>query len=316
MYKIRRVIGLLFGLTFLAIALFSVDAGNLSQNLTKSRNLQPPECRIVKHLMGETCVPINPQRIVVLDDLSLEIALVLGFKPVGATDWLGNFPPYLQKKIQGVGSIGDAEQPNLEKILMLKPDVILFASHAAAQETLYNQLSQIAPTVGYQWYDGVYRWQECFQSFAEALGKSSEADIVINNYQQRLEKLRRALGDRLYTTEVSLVRIYPDRIRLRGEGQHLCSRVIQDLGLPRPPAQKKGMDISLESINYADGDVIFLQQHAQANNYQHITNHPLWLKLNAVKSDKVYEVGDDYWHGGSYIAANLILDDLFKYLAE
>ncbi|MBC1222485.1 ABC transporter substrate-binding protein [Nostoc sp. UCD121] len=76
------------------------------------------------------------------------------------------------------------------------------------------------------------------------------------------------------------------------------------------------MDISLESINYAEGDVIFLQQHPQANNYQQITNHPLWLQLNAVKSGKVYEVGGDYWHGGSYIAANLILDDLFKYLAE
>lgn len=316
MYKIRRVIGLLFGLTFLAIALFSTNAGNLSENLTNSGKLQPPECRIVKHIMGETCVPINPQRIVVLDNLSLEIALVLGFKPVGATDWFGKFPPYLQKKTQGVVSIGDADQPNLEKILMLKPDVILFASHVAAQESSYNQLSQIAPTVGCRWYDGVYRWKECFQSFAKALGKSSEADIVINNYQQRVTKLRQALGDRLYTTEVSLVRIYPDRIRLRGEGQHLCSRVIQDLGLPRPPAQKKGMDISLESINYADGDVIFLQQHAQANNYQYITNHPLWLKLNAVKSGKVYQVGDDYWHGGSYIAANLILDDLFKYLVE
>ncbi len=316
MYKIRRVIGLLFGLTLLAIALFYSNAGNFSQDLTNSGNLQPPECRIVKHMMGETCVPINPQRIVVLDNISLEIALVLGFKPVGAAVWLENFPPYLQKKTQGVESIGDADQPNLEKILMLKPDMILFASHVAAQESSYNQLSQIAPTVGCRWYDGVYRWKECFQSFAEALDKSSEADIVINNYQQRVTKLRQALGDRLYTTQVSLVLIYSQYIRLRGEGKHLCSSVIQDVGLPRSPIQKKGIDMSIETIEYADGDVIFLQQHPQADNYQHVINHPLWLQLNAVQSGKVYKVGHDYWHGGSYIAANLILDDLFKYLAE
>ncbi len=88
------------------------------------------------------------------------------------------------------------------------------------------------------------------------------------------------------------------------------------MGLPRSPIQKEGIDMTIESIEYADGDVIFLQQHPQADNYNYILNHLLWLQLNAVQSGKVYEVGDNYWHGGSYIAANLILDDLFKYLVK
>ncbi|MDM9382600.1 hypothetical protein QUB80_18030 [Chlorogloeopsis sp. ULAP01] len=73
------------------------------------------------------------------------------------------------------------------------------------------------------------------------------------------------------------------------------------------------------NIEDADGDLIFLQQHPQADNYQHyqhITNHPLWLQLNAVQPGKVHEVSDDYWHRGSYIAANRILDDLFKYFVD
>jgi iron complex transport system substrate-binding protein len=317
MYKIRRGFRL-FGLTLLAIVLFSACvSSNFSQNLTNSTDLLPSQCRIVKHVMGETCVPNNPQRIVVLDGTSLEIPLVLGLKPVGASIFFGDVPAYLQKKAQGVAIVGESGQPNLEKILTLKPDLILSVSNVIQQGSLYNQLSQIAPTVICQWSDDkIFRWQECFQSFAEALGKSSEADIVINNYQQRVTKLQQALGDSLHTTEVSLVRIYADRIRLRGEGGHLCSMVIEDVGLPRSPIQKKGIDISIESIEYADGDVIFLQQHPQADNYNYILNHPLWLQLNAVKSGKVYEVGDDYWHGGSYIAANLILDDLFKYLVK
>ncbi len=316
MYKIRRGLGF-FGLTLLAIVLFSACANNVSQNLTSSVELLPSQCRIVKHLMGETCVPNNPQRIVVLDGASLEIPLVLGIKPVGASIFFGDVPAYLQNNAQGVAMVGDSGQPNLEKILTLKPDVILSVSNWRQQGSLYNQLSQIAPTVICEGWGGKgFRWQECFQSFAEALGKSSEADIVINNYQQRVTKLQQALGDSLHTTEVSLVRIYADRIRLRGEGGHLCSMVIQDVGLPRSPIQKKGIDISIESIEYADGDVIFLQQHPQADNYNYILNHPLWLQLNAVQSGRVYEVGDDYWHGGSYIAANLILDDLFKYLVK
>lgn len=316
MHKIRRGFRL-FGLTLLAIVLFSACANNVSQQLTSSAELLPSQCRIIKHIMGETCVPNDPQRIVVLDEASLEIALALGFKPLGAAAWLEKFPPYLQEKAQGVMIVGDSEQPNLEKILTLKPDVILSAYNLRQRGSLYNQLSQIAPTVTCEWWNGeIVRWQECFQSFAEALGKSSEADIAINNYQQRVTELQQALGDSLQTTEVSLVRIYADRIRLRGEGQHICSMVIQDVGLPRSPIQKEGIDMSIETIDYADGDVIFLQQHPQADNYQHVINHPLWLKLHAVQSGKVYVVGDDYWHGGSYIAANLILDDLFKYLIK
>ncbi|MEA5617118.1 ABC transporter substrate-binding protein [Cronbergia sp. UHCC 0137] len=321
MYKIRRGLRL-FGLTLLAIVLFSACVNNVSQNLTSSNELLPSQCRIVKHLMGETCVPNDPQRIVVLDEPSLEIALTLGLKPVGTSVFFGdvsagNIPAYLRKKVQEVAMVGESGKPNLEKILTLKPDVILSVSNFTQKGSLYNQLSQIAPTVTCEWWNGkIVRWQECFKYFAETLGKSSEADIVVNDYQQRVTKLQQRLGNSLNTTEVSLVRIYADRIRLRGEGQGISSMIIQDVGLPRSPIQKEGIDMSMESIKYADGDVMFLQRHPQADKYQYILNHPLWLQLNAVKSGKVYEVGDDYWHGGSYIAANLILDDLFKYLVK
>jgi len=42
---------------------------------------------------------------------------------------------------------------------------------------------------------------------------------------------------------------------------------------------------------------------------------PLWSKLDVVQRDRVYEV-PEYWIGSSPISANLILDDLFKYLVK
>ncbi|UKO96864.1 hypothetical protein [Nostoc sp. UHCC 0870] len=44
--------------------------------------------------------------------------------------------------------------------------------------------------------------------------------------------------------------------------------------------------------------------------------HPLWKQLNAVQAGKVYKVENSYWGGSGYIAANLVLDDLFKYLVK
>lgn len=37
-----------------------------SQNISYSPKLATAECRIVKHTMGETCVPVNPQHVVTL----------------------------------------------------------------------------------------------------------------------------------------------------------------------------------------------------------------------------------------------------------
>ncbi|PSB23096.1 iron-siderophore ABC transporter substrate-binding protein, partial [filamentous cyanobacterium CCP2] len=42
---------------------------------------------------------------------------------------------------------------------------------------------------------------------------------------------------------------------------------------------------------------------------------PLWSTLSAVQQGRVYEV-PGYWIGDGPIAANAVIDDLFKYLVE
>ncbi|MEM8832349.1 MAG: hypothetical protein AAGE96_23865 [Cyanobacteria bacterium P01_G01_bin.19] len=43
---------------------------------------------------------------------------------------------------------------------------------------------------------------------------------------------------------------------------------------------------------------------------------PLWQQLKAVREGQVYIVDANIWEGGNPIAANLVLDDLYKYLVE
>ncbi|MEH2088169.1 iron-siderophore ABC transporter substrate-binding protein [Nostoc sp.] len=317
MHKIRRVIGL-FGLTFLAILLFSACANNFSRNLTNSAELLSSECRIAKHIMGETCVPNNPQRIIATGESALEATLILGLKPTGTTTYAQK-SYYLRKRFETSASVGlESRQLSLEKILTLKPDLILATDDYGEQQELYNRLSRIAPTVIAKWWDGhSIRWKECFQLFAEAFGKTSEAKEIVNTYNQRIAELQQQMGDRLQNTVISIIAIYPDRIRLFGKTKSISSTILEDIGFPRPPSQEEGVDISLESIMDADGDIIFLlAQDPEAKLYQQIINHPLWKQLRAVQAEKVYKVEDSYWRGSGYIAANLVLDDLFKYLVE
>ncbi|HYX15553.1 MAG TPA: hypothetical protein VE944_14525 [Nostoc sp.] len=57
-----------------------------SQNISYSPKLATAECRIIKHTMGETCVPVNPQRVVTLSLSTLGNVLALGVKPIGTTN--------------------------------------------------------------------------------------------------------------------------------------------------------------------------------------------------------------------------------------
>ncbi|YAF98126.1 MAG: iron-siderophore ABC transporter substrate-binding protein [Nodularia sp. CChRGM 3473] len=317
MYKIRRGLGL-FGLTLLAIVLFSACANNVSQNLTNSAELLPSQCRIVKHLMGETCVPNNPQRIIAASEPALEAALILSFKPTGTTNYAQQ-TDYLKQRFESSVSVGlHSGQLSLEKILTIKPDLIFATDSYRTVESMYDRLSQIAPTVIAKWWDGrSIRWKECFQLFAQAFGKTSEAEEIVNAYNQRIAELQQQMGDRLPNTVISIIDIYPDRIRLFGKTNYISSTILEDIGFPRPPSQEKNADISLESIGDADGDIIFLMaRDPEAQLYQQVMNHPLWKQLNAVQAGKVYKVEDSYWRGSGYIAANLVLDDLFKYLVK
>ena len=58
--------------------------------------------RLIQHAMGETCVPKDIKRLVVLDTGELDSALALGVKPVGAVQAIGGFPSYLKDRTDGI----------------------------------------------------------------------------------------------------------------------------------------------------------------------------------------------------------------------
>ncbi len=99
--------------------------------------------------------------------------------------------------------------------------------------------------------------------------------------------------------------------------------VLEDVGLPRPPSQDVDAfairDASAEIIPKIGGDVIFVTVYGPEDETakQEFTSHPLWQKLEAVQAGRVYEVSDDLWMLGiGYTAANQVIDDLSRYLAQ
>jgi len=305
-------------LTFVLIGVLLASACGI-----KSSQVELSNCHVVSHAMGETCVPFYPQRVVIWGGTELDPVLALGVKPIAGTP---HILTYVKDKLnkdkwEGIEEIGSAEGPNLERLLALKPDLIL--GHESRIRQAYERLSQIAPTVLSGADDR--HWKQTLMLFAEALGKTDVAEQLLGDYQARIEKFKAQIGDRLPKT-FAIVETRPDTLLVYPQ-ETFPVGVLEDAGLSLSPALAKydarTWNISKESLRDVDADAIFVlawegsqkgRQEAQSE-LDKLKADPLWSQLNAVRQDKVYEVGD-YFQGAGPLTANLILDDLFKYLVE
>lgn len=273
--------------------------------------------RTVKHAMGETKVPLSPKRVVVLDTDKLDTMVSLGMAPVGAAQAAENqaWPGYLGSALSATKPVGTLQQPNIEAIMALGPDLILGTKFR--QAAFYDKLSKIAPTV-FTEKVGV-TWKENFKLDAEALGKTDQAAKLLSDYETRAK----TVGAKFTELKVSIVRFMPTEIRMYGP-ESFSGIVVGDAGVGRPEAQmlavqpdKRFGKLSQENIAQADADALFYSAYGKAaeESQAAVTAGPLWKKLKAVTSGNVHNVDDEVWMLGIGVtAANGILDDLDKYL--
>lgn len=280
------------------------------------------DTRLFTDAMGEVEIPVNPQRIVVLDGPMLDAALAVGVTPVGATTGFANdpFPAYLGDATAGITNVGTILEPNLEAIIQLEPDLIV--STKVRHEAMHSLLMEIAPTVFSETIGAT--WQDDFLLYTDAMNRRSEAEEVVANWQVRVDEFQQATDGERQDWRISIVRFLPDAVRLYHRASYIGT-ILDELELPRPESQQ-GTDIlafseeiSAEQINLADGSHIFACAWGTLDDtpVDAFTTNPLWQTLEAVKNDKVYWVDDDYWMVGiGYIAANLVVDDLTTYLID
>ncbi len=276
--------------------------------------------RTIEHAMGTTEISGTPQRIVVLTNEGTDMLVALGVTPVGAVkSWQGDpYYEYLSAELEDVPMIGDEFQPNLENIVALKPDLIIGSK--VRQEQLYGKLQAIAPTVFSETLGAT--WKENFKLYAKALNRETEAQTLLEQWDQRVANLKEQLGDQPPT--VSLVRFMPGTARIYYE-QSFPGQIVAEVGLRRPEVQQKNdfaAEIGLESIQDLEADYLFYFTFNEAENRGEDTqnqwqDHPLWQNLAVVENGNIYQVNDGEWTSSSGIlAANQVLNDLAKHILD
>lgn len=309
---------LLHGLLMVLVAV-----GAIACQTAPTASPDPSDCRMVQHPLGETCVPMQPSRVVALNHTAAGNLLSLGVMPIGVAS---NLLPELDERLPGVPRLGQSEQINLEALAVLKPDLIIGA--ISELEGNYDKLSAIAPTVAFE-MQTTADWQRPFRFHGQVLGMETQAEAVLGKYQERVKALSNQLGEP--PVQVSLVRVMAQSGQISLYLKNCFGgSILVDVGLARPPAQDNGTPeqppftklISREALPEAEGDVILLftfgatpeiAAEAEAE-LDRLKADPLWQSLRAVQQNQVYGVGHYWGSGNSPIAAEWVLADLERYL--
>ena len=144
-------------------------------------------------------LPAHPKRVVALDFMIAESLAALNITPVGVADlpfypeWIGYDLPRLAHSV----NVGTRQQPSLEAIARLKPDLIIGMSYRHA--ALFDALQGIAPTVLYAFNppdfktDYLSQMLRVFDSIAAISGCATRGDAVKRQLFARLAEDRRRL---------------------------------------------------------------------------------------------------------------------------
>ncbi|WP_228813632.1 ABC transporter substrate-binding protein [Nocardia flavorosea] len=250
----------------------------------------------VEHAMGVTTVDGPVERVVALDPSYADAALLLGVPLAGYVQYRadpGNpFPEYLgdiDEKVADSVNVGTTAEPDLEKILELEPDLIISAK--VRHESLYDQLSKIAPTVFSESTGPT--WKQNIVLLGEALGRKDRAEELITSYEERAA----AVGDQIRAQRpditYSLIRFAGEDTARLYSSNSFIGEIMADMGIPRPAGapdttEKIFTPLSMEQILKADAGVVLVSAYtppgdegdSSRDQQASFEANPLWQRLS------------------------------------
>lgn len=314
-----KKINLLYLLAILAIIsgllLYYLPDMTSRHNAESNKTSQTFKEKTIVHDFGTTELKKAPKRIVILDNLYGEILDPLDITPVGATTSRADSQEFStlfkkQYKDAKVVSVGWQGNPDLDKIAELKPDLILMTGE---QEDLYDKLSEIAPTVGYQINtDENWDYHETSLKVAEIFDKRDEMKKDLDRLDAReavfAENVKAKFGDQ----KLMYLRVTDNDIRYYAYGHfgYLYDTYHFNRAETFNPDDMFQV-IDPDKLKDINPDLLIVQADSQELLDNKLKNSPVWTSLKAVQNNKViYADYSTYMLGFGIVSQEAIMKQI------
>ena len=290
-----KKINLLYLLAILAIIsgllLYYLPDMTSGHNAESNKTSQTFKEKTIVHDFGTTELKKAPKRIVILDNLYGEILDPLDITPVGATTGQADSQEFStlfkkQYKDAKVVSVGWQGNPDLDKIAELKPDLILMTGE---QEDLYDELSEIAPTVGYQINtDENWDYHETSLKVAEIFDKRDEMKKDLDRLDAREAVFAENVKAKFGNQKLMYLRVTDNDIRYYAYGHfgYLYDTYHFNRAETFNPDDMLQV-IDPDKLKDINPDLLIVQADSQELLDNKLKNTPVWTSLKAVQNNKV-----------------------------
>ncbi|MEU7486955.1 iron-siderophore ABC transporter substrate-binding protein [Streptomyces sp. NPDC042319] len=328
MRRIRRTLAT--GGTAVALMLTAVacGSGTVGETGEKAGGAEATNGKVsIETARGKVALDKPAKKVVTLEWTYTEELRALGVTPVGNADNKG-YKTWITAKgadlPKNVTDVGDRNEPSLEKIKALQPDLIVVDDDRSKANL--KPLREIAPVASFKYTTKpqLETMEKNFTELAKAVGKEDKAaevtkriDTEAADLKKRLEKadkagMKYALAQGFTANGSASIRMLTD--------DAFSAQVLNLAGLKNGWKGKSdawGMTTTgVEGLTKVEKDSNFLYVAAKADNpfTGELADNAVWKGLDFVKEDKVRALDPGTWLFGGPLSALQVLDEAGKAL--
>ncbi|QOR66393.1 iron-siderophore ABC transporter substrate-binding protein [Cytobacillus suaedae] len=278
----------------------------------------------VDHVLGSVTLEETPKKVVVLEWVYAENLLALGVQPVGVADVEG-FNSWVQIDAElssDVVDVGTRQEPNLEAISQLQPDLIIAPKFR--HEAIKAELETIAPTLFFEPYptdETISQYDEMvstFKTMATALGKDAEAKTVLADLDKKYEEAKASIeAAGLQTNKFVLTQAFSSQqvpvLRVFTPNA-MASVILEKIGMKNAYASEKFeiygfSQLNVEALPAVEQANFFYVVQDNDNIFENqLKDNAVWKNLDFVATDRMYPLGGDAWLFGGPLSAFTVVD--------
>ncbi len=266
----------------------------------------------------EVEIPVKAERIVT--DWYLGQILALDVVPVGAVtanlDYAAFLKPYYKDgEINNIGTDGNT---SLEKILELKPDLIITWNKEDVEK-----YEKIAPTIVFSESAHKTATDE-IKAMGEYLGRQAEADAFVKDFDNRIANARNKINAAIPEgATFTIFDLFEKNATIVGNNSVSGGRALYQILTMKPQekvqelfdTQESGggrYDISYEVVGDYIGDYVFL-----INFFNKGGEFPsTWTNLDIVKNNKIIDLAPEYYFASDPLSGLHQAEDMANKIVE